>query len=308
MKIHLLNRKRRDAIRTDGQDTIKVVFTFKSRGLLSRFSHSVGKRKFGQGQTSSMFCALARPYRQLIGEGKPVGRINYVFFHVNEWPSHILGSLCFTPGQRLLFYPGLTERQVRWSYLQGELKDIRSAGSVDHITLEKGYKSWHMTILESDGTKKDHMQSSKVKVIDKNMIFWFGLSLQDASALEITPEELSLTFPSPPRDSDRRIKELLEARENALFHLTTLNAKTQSKNEFIHFDFFVGPPDLIHEILPCFAPIRKPIVFGYSQTLKEGTPFRNHPVSLEGISKKVWIVTSKHIGQLSDRAIFTIVQ
>lgn len=307
MNLHSFDPKEKESIRTDGQDTIKFVLDFKQRGFLHRLIQHLSKTKFGQGKVTSTSCALARPYRQLLEEGKPVGRINYVFFKVNNWPSHILGSLCFTPGHRLLFYPGLTERQVNWSYSQGEFKNMRSTGSVDHMTLEKDFRSWHMTILELDGTKKEHLQASKVKVVDKNTIFWFGLSIQDTSVLETTPEELTLVFTSPPNDSNRRVKTLLEARENAIFHLTTLDNMTLSRDEFLHFDFFVGPPNIDHKNLPCFVPIREPIVSGYSQALREGTPFRSHPVSLEGVSRKVWIVVSKHVGKVGDKAIFTIV-
>jgi hypothetical protein len=309
MKLHLFNSKKKEFIRTDGQDTIKFVLDFEPRGFLPRLIHSASKMKFGQGKVTSKSCALARPYRQLFEEGKPVGRINYVFFMVNSWPSHILGSLCYTPGHRLLFYPDVMERQVNWSYSQDKFRNVRSTGYVDHITLEPDFKSLHLTILEPDGTKKDHLHSSKAKVVGKNTVFWFGLSMQDTSVLETTPEELTLIFTSAPGDSDRRIKTLLEARENAVFHLTTLDDARElrlSKEEFLHFDFFVGPSNLEIKNLPCFVPIREPIVSGYSQALREGTPFRGHPVSLEGVDEKVWVIVSKHIGKVHDKAIFTI--
>jgi hypothetical protein len=60
------------------------------------------------------------------------------------------------------------------------------------------------------------------------------------------------------RDSERRMKALMTARENAIFHLTTLNDErrlTLSKEEFLHFDFFVGPLDLDGEnFMFCASP------------------------------------------------------
>jgi hypothetical protein len=80
---------------------------------------------------------------------------------------------------------------------------------------------------------------------------------------------------------------------------------TLDMGEFLHFDFFVGPYDLAIKELPCFVPIHKPIISGYAQAFKDGTHFRGHPVSLEGISEKIWVVVSKHVGNPSDKTIFT---
>jgi hypothetical protein len=78
-----------------------------------------------------------------------------------------------------------------------------------------------------------------------------------------------------------------------------------NEGEFLHFDFFVGPSDLALRSLPCYVPINEPIVYGYAQAFKEGTHIRGHPVSLEGIPQKIWVVASKHVGKVSDKAIIT---
>lgn len=291
---------------TKGQDTIAFTLTWKPRGILSRFTQFLRGVKFGEGKVVSISCALARPYKQLFENGKPIGRINYVFFKVGRWPSHVLGSLCFTPGHRLLFYPGLTERTVNWRYSKERgFQSVKSTGTADHLTVEEGFQRWHMTVLEPDGTKALRMPSFRTKKINKNILFLFGLTIQDARVLETTPEELTLIFPSPPSDSDRRIRLLMRARENALFHLTTLNEFPLNKGEFLHFDFFIGPTNLTLKKLPCFAPTQEPIVHHYAQAFKEGTHFRGHPVSLEGVKEKIWVVASKHVGKVSDKAIFT---
>jgi hypothetical protein len=98
--------------------------------------------------------------------------------------------LCFTPGKRLLFYPGLVERKVNWSLSRNVFQNIRSTGFVDHITLEPGFRNWHMTILETDGTKKDHLSPSKTKKISNSTVFWFGLTIQSPDYLETTPKSL----------------------------------------------------------------------------------------------------------------------
>jgi hypothetical protein len=96
----------------------------------------------------------------------------------------------------------------------------------------------------------------------------------------------------------------MEARDGAIFHLITLDKMRWEKGEFLHFDFFIAPRDIETKMLPCYVPIREPIVSNYSQVFKRGTPFRSHPVSLEGITDKVWVVASKHTGKVVDKAIF----
>jgi len=294
--------KRNQFIRSNGQDTILIKMTWKPKGILGLLSGV----QFGKGKTSSMSCALARPYKRIFEEGKPIGRINHVFFKANEWPSHIVGSLCLTPGQRLLFYPGLIERKVNWHYSGKEgFASIKSTGFVDHFTFDRGFRRWHLSILESDGTKKLRLPSYKTKEVSEDTLFWFGITIQDHGCLEITPEEVTLTFPSPPSDSIRRSDLMLKAREGAVFHLVTLNKMPLNKGEFLHFDFFIGPSDLSTEKIPCFVPRQEPIIYGYAQAFKEGTYFRGHPVSLEGIAEKIWVVVSKHIGKVSDKAVIT---
>lgn len=263
--------------------------------------------EIGKGKSKSMSCALARPYKKLFEEGKPIGRITHVFFKTEKWPSRILGSLCFTPGQRLLFFPGLIERKLNWNYSEDGFKHFKSTGFIDHITLDKGFQNVHVTILEPDGTKSPHLRSFESKEIKKNTLFWFGLCIQDPSFLEVTPEELSLTFLSSSKDSKRRGALMMEASERAIRYITTLNGESSnalSKGEFICFDFFITPSDF-SESLPCFVPTQKPIVFGYAPAFKEGTHLRVHPVSLEGLKEKILVVVSKHIGKISDKAIMT---
>jgi len=86
--------------------------------------------EFGKGKSKSMSCALARPYKKLFEEGKPIGRITHVFFKTDKWPSRILGSLCFTRGERLLFFPGLIERKLDWYYSDDGVKSYKSTGFI----------------------------------------------------------------------------------------------------------------------------------------------------------------------------------
>ncbi len=205
-----------------------------------------------------------------------------------------------------MFYPGVVERNVNWLFSSREgFTSIKSAGLVDHVTLEKGFQRWHVTILEADGTKRPRLPSYRTKNVTDNVFYWFGLTIQDSFVLETTPEELVLVFGSPPRDTDRRVKEMIRSRKNAIFHLIRLNNISLSEKEFLHFDFIIGPSNLNVDTLQCRVPTQKPIVYDYDQAFKEETHLRAHGVSLEGIKEQIWVVVSKHIGKVSDKAIFT---
>jgi hypothetical protein len=58
---------------------------------------------FGVGKVKNNASALVRPFRILVDEGKPIGRINYVFYR--SMKSYVLGALCLATSQRLLFFP-----------------------------------------------------------------------------------------------------------------------------------------------------------------------------------------------------------
>lgn len=291
---------------SDDQDQIEFTLSFKPRNLIEKITRFIMGIKFGQGKVVSTSCALTRLYLQLFNTGKPIGKINYLFFKGNEWPSRILGSLAYTPGERILYFPGVSVRNVNWHFSAADgLKSIKSTGLVDHLTLEKNFQKWHATILEADRTKKTRLPSFKTKKIDENTLFWFGLSIKDPSVLEITPEELILNLYSPPSDTDRRLNVLIEARENAIFQLTHLSKKSEPLNEgeFLHFDFFIGHSNLDLDKLDCFVPTREPIVYEFKRAQKISV--RGHPVTLEGITKKIWVVVSKHTGKLSGEAILS---
>jgi len=262
---------------------------------------------FGRGKSRSMSSALARPMRQLFEKGRPIGRFNYVF-HTNDVCS-ILGSLCYTPGGRVLFFPGLTSRKLIWSKHRGPTPITKATSNelVDHITLDKNFRNVHVTTSFANGTKK-HVMSGASRKVRKDVIFWFGISIQNSKVLEKTPNELTMIFTTSSTDADRRIKLIEEARNNAKHHVTSLpKGKYLKENEFLHFAFFFGPYEYeAVNNLPLFIPTQEPIVLDYAAEKK--VEVRKHPVNLEGLrDRKVWVIVSKHFGKIRGQdAIITL--
>lgn len=285
------------------EDIIEMTLSFKQKGILNRLRGI----KFGDGSSTSQISALARPYLRLFETGKPIGTINHIFFKGNKWPTRILGSLAYSKAERILFFPGVSKRNFIAYYPHKKpIQKFNASNLFDHITLEKNHKKIHATILDSSGKKKEKLPRFNTKKITDNLIFWFGLTIKNIDILEKTPEEISLSFSSPPTDSNRRFKLLQEAHRDAIRHLIILSRFDNkiNANEYLHFDFFIGTKDLDIEdkTIGCYAPYEKPIVNDYIE--KESNHVRGHPVSLENFPLKVWIVVSKHIGKLSEDAFF----
>jgi hypothetical protein len=275
-------------------DTIVATLTWGGKGV-------------GSGKSADQKCALARPYARFIAKGKPIGKINYVFLNTGK-PMKIVGSLCHTAGERILFFPALTGRNVHWVHYSSEGRQaVETAGLIDHITLESNLEDCHVTILDNKGKKTIKLRSFKTKNVGENCLFWFGMSVKNLDYLETTPEELTISFNSPAKDSNKKTDEFLKAREGTIFHLLELDENRSinlNKEEFIHFDFFLGPDNL--KGFPCCTPTAEPLVSAYVLPKEGNVNSRAHPANLGGINSKIWIVVSKHTGNLSDNTLLTV--
>ena len=57
---------------------------------------------FGMGVSISQSSALVKPFRKLLDNGKPIGKVTFVFFRENG-TDFVLGSFAFT--DRIIFFP-----------------------------------------------------------------------------------------------------------------------------------------------------------------------------------------------------------
>lgn len=171
----------------EGDDLIEVKFDF---------------REFGAGKTLNQSLSLLRPFRLLIDEGKPIGRINHVFYFWTK--SRVLGALWYTPWRRLLFFPGLVGRIPRWYSKDTSVKhpQIAPGTVIDHLTLEADFKSFHVTLLGPSSTRSVLMSRRTQQVVD-GLTYWFGVSMQSEEILEECPGEFECHFSSPPTLSFR---------------------------------------------------------------------------------------------------------
>jgi len=263
----------------------------------------------GRGKSDESSC-LIRPFLQLLHTGIPPGKINYIFYrHVDE-VSYNLGSLCYSEGKRIIFFPGFQARDLLWRI------DKKGASSkydlsdfvVDHFTLDRDFKKTHLTLLKKHKTaEKEYPATFKTLKLDGNVHFWFGLSIQCPSLLEPTPETITISAPTPASDAKRRMQEIIDARKDAIFHIVEQADKGPfSSEEFIHFNFFVcpGDVDIPKEHVFLSLPTKEPIVMNFDS--QEPLPYRQHHVALTGTDKKIAVTVSRHVGKLKNNVLTAI--
>jgi len=185
---------------------------------------------FAKGVANSQ-SAILRPLNKFLKNGSKIGRLAYLFYSENNFPSNVLGSILYSDGERLIFYPGLKTR--RYLSSSNEAKTKLVGKNIDHITLETSKKDWHFTSLSL--RKKDSFKTSEIA---HNVYYWFGMSIRDKNCLEITPANTHLSFSVPDTDAERRIREMINSRHKSKYpHV--LMSRLKPDNHFIHFDFII---------------------------------------------------------------------
>ena len=261
-----------------------------------------------EGTSDSFFNSLARPLRKVLENGI-IGRITYVFYQESDKPLRTFGSFCYTPGKRLLFFSGIIKRSLRWNHERNEVKefDLPTDTLIDHFSLEKELDTWHIALLDGKGEKVYPLRKYKTRKYPDNTCFWFAISVINFSILEPTPSELKFMFSSHKTDSERKIKDILKARDDAIFSIVSLHDEvTLNYNEYLHFEVIVtnekrdriDPPSFIN------FPITPPSLKSPVQ-METQLHVRNHPVHLQEFPGSVFIIVAKHKGILSNEAVIT---
>jgi hypothetical protein len=239
--------------------------------------------------------------------GVPPGKINYIFYrHVDE-ASYNLGSFCYSEGKRIIFFPGFQARDLLWRIdKKGDFsKYAVSDFVVDHFTLDRDFRKTHLTLQKKDKpARKQYPATFKTLKLNGNIYFWFGLSIQRPSLLEPTPENTTVSAPTPSSDAKRRMQEIIDARNDAIFHIVEQADKSPfSSEEFIHFNFFVCPGDIDipKEHVFLSLPTKEPIVVNFHS--QEPLPYRQHHVALTGTDKKIAVTVSRHVGKLKNKIL-----
>jgi hypothetical protein len=249
------------------------------------------------GENTSKESCLFRAFTALVDDGRPIGRINYLFVQ-GQSGSFNLGALCISSGGLLLFFPGFSLNHIEELHENSEPKGPEAGVHVDHFSLEPGLERWHMT------GNRGRIHKHRVLKIDDGLIHWFSVSLATEELLEKTLRNNQLRFPVPANDAERRLSELVSSRDSSEFHhlLFPLNEEGwKGVSHFIHFDFYVdtrsATPLLPFRPFPTLPPLAR-VCKDPLQSPEVGMHVRSHPVKIPTFPGTIMVCASRHPGRL----------
>lgn len=270
------------SIDEDGQAYLPLLYTF----------------SFGNGGSVHEKSALVRPFRKILVDGKPIGKISYIFY--KEKGEHfVLGSFAYS-GKRIMFFPGLVDRRVTLSPEGQRILEKGLVHNIDHLSLEADFRTWHLS-LEGKIAKYRRMNTKRVR---DDMFLWFVMGIKNVKHLEPAPkaQEIRLTWRSLP-EINRRLKVILEAREGAQFPITHIDGDPPTEPYFLNFEFFVSlrrtkeysPPLTVYDAGILSKSTRDP---------RGAVRTRAHPVIFGGFDGMLWVRASKVMGSFESNAEF----
>lgn len=255
---------------------------------------------FPQGNQESIDqnSALVRPFKKLLRDGKPVGKVSYVFFMENN-ECFTLGAFANT-SKRLLFFPGIIPKKLIDAPADQAFVDNKTA-FVDHISLEENWRNWHISFLEKENTGYK-ISSKNTKKIHEDTFLWFVMAIKSTNKLETMPktQEIHLSWPNP-SELKRRLSELVASRSKSLFHVTQLDQEVKEEHYF-NFEFF------LNKVIPKNDVPRIPTVYTAKKLSNSDCKFiehtRIHPIILQDYVGNLSIRVSKPTGRLNYDGVF----
>ena len=252
------------------------------------------------GYSMSENSALAKPFRNILKEGKPVEKIAFVFYQENNNSYFVLGSFVNTVSNRILFFPGLTFSRIIHTP-DGEDLTNEELHTNDHFTLEKeNLLKWHITPLEKN-TKGIRYPTLKTKRVNDDAVLWFVMAIPDPNKLEVMPRTQEYRLKGPNKDLRRRFENMVKSVQGQDFPVVLINYDSPSPN-FMNFEVFVSnkkveldPPKGIFTIPP---PI--------SQLTVEGRHFMRSRIFDFSLTEftSISIRVSKFSGSIKHDAVF----
>ncbi|MGH7793113.1 MAG: hypothetical protein ACREOB_12440 [Thermodesulfobacteriota bacterium] len=195
--------------------------------------------EYGVGEFEDSQSVIARPYRRLVEDGVDPGNITYVL--IRSTPSNqykVLGTLCETSGQRLLFFPGGRIRRL-YSLFKRKPTGAPQAvdGIVDHITFETSNRKSHVTEVLPDGKRRVVVNLPRRREVGQALYAWFGITLRSVAVLDRVPEKLWFSAECPTSDVDRRLALFRNAGKAS--RICTLPVAQTTPETFLQINFFV---------------------------------------------------------------------
>jgi hypothetical protein len=195
--------------------------------------------QYGMGELEDSQSAIARPYRRLFEDGADTGAISYVLIpSVLSNQYEILGTLCETPGDRLLFFSGCRIRELNSHFNRGSTTGAQTLdGIVDHITFETSNRRRHITEILSNGARRTVLNLTRSQEVAPGLYAWFGMLLSPRAWLDRVPGKLWFSTECPDSDAKRRLDLFRNAAKTP--RISTLAIGHPTNDKFLQINFFV---------------------------------------------------------------------
>jgi hypothetical protein len=219
---------------------------------------------------------LARAYRVLLREGKPISAAVACYFSESKvgrpcW----LGVLVLSAGERVIFFPGAAEPSRTIQSADSRAVETQ-AFQADHISLEKNRNTWHFT---QHVGRREHIDGGVTRDVDGGKL-WFAMTVRRDGALRTLNRETRITAAAHTRDSQRRLRLLTTLVNKQPEHLLLLPAPA-GRARTIHFTFAVTDRGAPHYHGPeLLLPFGSPFLKDPLPSTVRGLAVRNHRVHL----------------------------
>ena len=194
----------------------------------------------GIGEFEDSGSAIARPYRRLLQEGADPGIISYILVRSStNTPSRVLGTVCETPGNRLLFFPGCSGRVLRGHFNRQSRSAYRPLkGIIDHLTFDIFSCRGHMTEVRTSGRREAIIGLTRRRPeVAEKLYGWFGITIRSLDSLEIAPRRLWFVAECPASDVERR--RALFQTVGTVSRVFSVEIPAVAPDYFIQVNFFV---------------------------------------------------------------------
>jgi hypothetical protein len=163
---------------------------------------------FGNRTSIDESSALVKPFKKLMDDGRPTGKIAFVFYRENG-VDFVLGSFAFT--ERIIFFPGISFSRIVLDSNGGEYMDNEI--DLDHLTLERDFIKWHFKPTQ----KNKRFETQRTKRVKNDTFLWFVMGIPSVSKLEPMPMTQVYQLKAPQKgDEEGKVRELNRRREGML--------------------------------------------------------------------------------------------
>ena len=211
---------------------------------------------------------LSRALGRLFADGQPFIRLMQCFCadrrqHADRPTMRWLGVFILSAGGRVIFFPGFRSTKRHVEGFRGRDQMWNEGFDFDHISLEKGFRRWHIT---SRGSKRQR-GGPRTTELGEQRFLWCGLSVSTLDELRVVKRRTKVIGHMPESDARRRYNVFVNAREHARFQVLEWHPQVWEKGlkGLWHFGLVIAPP-------------RSPTYLGGTLGFPEGSPFLAEPL------------------------------